>query len=155
MKTAPQFGKKAKPSSTGPGEEKEVATPQVSHPATLREHAISDEMAQRNLVRSFVKNGQWGKVVELMNSGNPFAREAIERHDRKVRKAHKEETKRRTSSPHRKGKIDFSKLSGPAGAGQKGGGKEAPVIPEPGLSKGKRSRKTNFPGQGPAKGASG
>lgn len=93
---------------------------------------ISDEVLARNIVRAMAHKGAWGKVEEIargVGSGLTAteaavhaAHEAVALRDEKVARRAAPRRPRR----HYPGPVV---LSGPAAAGKRGGGKEAPPLP--------------------------
>lgn len=97
---------------------------------------LSNEAASRNLVKGFVEKGQWNKVEKLANEGNAFAATAISQHEKaeeKPKTTHVKQTSHYAAKQGRSVSIDFTQLEGPAAAGRRGGGMQAPKVVQPPL----------------------
>lgn len=110
-------------------------------------HEVDEQTALLNLVRSVAEKGDTAKLAECVVFGGKagaLAQKLLNELNKRKKPAPK-----KVDKPTRyKKDVDFSKLDGPAGAGTRGGGKNAPQL-EPTLSK-----KTNIGSTG-SKGASG
>lgn len=106
---------------------------------SLKTNSIPDEQVARNIVRALVQKGDWAKVEQIARGlGGGLAasvwaaQEALTALDLRDEKA-----ARRAAPRLRKRRPGPVVLSGPAAAGKRGGGKEAPPLPPT------PSRKTN------------
>lgn len=97
---------------------------------------LSNEAASKNLVRGFIEKGQWNKVEKLANEDNAFAATAMSQHkkaEEKSKTPHVKQTSRYAAKQSRKVSVDFTQLEGPAAAGKRGGGADAPRVVQPPL----------------------
>jgi hypothetical protein len=104
--------------------------------------AITDEQAKRNLVNGWIQKGKWDKVYELAASGDETAIAAIKSHNKKEEKkcSSRQVKKSHSSKKVSKVSVDYSKLEGPAKAGQHDGGGQS--LKPPPVPKG-HGKKTN------------
>lgn len=103
---------------------------------TMSSDTLSNEAASRNLVKGFVQQEKWGKVEELAKQNNRFAITALENHKKSEIKRGTEHMKKPSRYQSKKAatvSVDFSQLEGPAAAGRRGGGMQAPKVVQPPL----------------------
>jgi hypothetical protein len=103
---------------------------------TMSSDTLSNEAASKNLVKGFVQQEKWRKVEELAKEGNTFAVTALENHKNSEIKRgteHMKNPSRYASKKSAKVNVDFSQLEGPAAAGKRGGGMQAPKVVQPPL----------------------